>query len=51
MQYNTTRGLNWEDFAPYELKFTGRSSDSRVSEETATVSVSHGMTVLKNHWK
>ena len=39
MQYNTTRGINWNDFAPYELKFTGRSSDSRVAEETAAVSV------------
>ncbi len=36
-QYNTTRGINWEDFAPYELKFTGRSSDSRVSVEEAEI--------------
>jgi hypothetical protein len=39
MQYNTTRGLDWQDFAPYELKFTGRSSDSRVAEETAEIKV------------
>jgi hypothetical protein len=39
MQYNTTRRINWEDFAPYELKFTGRSSDSRVAEETAEIRV------------
>jgi LmbE family N-acetylglucosaminyl deacetylase len=38
-QYNTTRRLDWMDFAPYELKFTGRSSDSRVSEETAKIGI------------
>ncbi len=39
MQYNTSRGIDWQDFAPYELKFTGRSSDSRVAEETAEIKV------------
>jgi len=39
MQYNTSRRLDWQDFAPYELKFTGRSSDSRVAEETAEIKV------------
>jgi len=39
MQYNTTRRLKWQDFAPYELTFTGGSRDSRVSEETAAISV------------
>lgn len=39
MQYNTTRGLNWQDFAPFELKFSGRSSDSRVAEETAEMRI------------
>ncbi len=38
-QYNTSRGLNWEDFAPWELGFTGRSSDSRVSVEEAAITV------------
>ena len=39
MQYNTTRRIKWQDFAPYELSFTGRSSDSRVAEETAVITV------------
>ena len=39
MQYNTTRRIKWQDFAPYELTFTGRSSDSRVAEETAAITV------------
>ena len=39
MQYNTTRRLNWQAFAPYALTFTGRSSDSRVAEETAEIRV------------
>ena len=39
MQYNTTRRLNWEDFAPYQLNFTGRSSDSRVAEEDAEIRI------------
>ena len=39
MQYNTNRRINWQDFAPYELKFTGHSADSRVAEETAKVTV------------
>jgi LmbE family N-acetylglucosaminyl deacetylase len=40
MQYNKSqRIIDWEYFAPYELKFTGRSSDSRVADETAKVTV------------
>lgn len=39
MQYNTTRRLNPDSFAPYKLTFTGRSSDSRVAEETAEVRI------------
>jgi LmbE family N-acetylglucosaminyl deacetylase len=39
MQYNTSRRIKWQDFAPYELTFTGRSSDSRVAEETAEITV------------
>lgn len=39
MQYNTSRRIKWQDFAPYELTFTGRSSDSRVAEETAAITV------------
>ncbi len=39
MQYNTTRNINWQDFAPYPLTFTGRSADSRVAEETADITV------------
>jgi len=38
-QYNTTRRINWEDFAPYELGFTGNSSDSRVSVEEAEIRI------------
>ncbi len=38
-QYNTTRRISWEDFAPYELGFTGRSSDSRVSVEEAEIRI------------
>ena len=38
-QYNTSRGINWKDFAPYELGFTGRSSDSRVSVEEAEITI------------
>jgi LmbE family N-acetylglucosaminyl deacetylase len=38
-QYNTTRGINWEDFAPYEIKFTGGSADSRVSVEEAPITI------------
>jgi len=49
MQYNTTRGINWQDFAPYELTFTGRSSDSRVSEETAEISVLEPNHVVMNY--
>ena len=37
MQYNTTRRLEWQDFAPYKISFTGRSADSRVAEETAEI--------------
>ncbi len=39
MQYNTGRRLNWQDFAPYELRFTGRSADSRVADEKAPVTI------------
>jgi LmbE family N-acetylglucosaminyl deacetylase len=39
MQYNTTRRIKWQNFAPYELTFTGGSRDSRVAEETAEISV------------
>lgn len=39
MQYNTTRRIKWQDFAPYELTFTGGSRNSRVSEETAAITV------------
>ena len=38
-QYNTSRGIDWEDFAPYEIGFTGRSSDSRVSVEEAEITI------------
>lgn len=38
-QYNTSRGINWKDFAPYEIGFTGRSSDSRVSVEEAEITI------------
>ncbi len=38
-QYNTTRRLHWQDFAPYSLQFTGRSADSRVTEEDAQVTI------------
>ena len=38
-QYNTTRTIDWNTFSPYELKFTGRSSDSRVAEEDAEVRI------------
>jgi len=43
-QYNTTRRINWEQFAPYPLAFTGRSADSRIAEETAKIHV-----LLPNH--
>jgi len=39
MQYNTNRRLDWQDFAPYELTFNGRSAESRVAEETAEVRI------------
>ncbi|MEN8249344.1 MAG: PIG-L family deacetylase [Bacteroidota bacterium] len=39
MQYNTTRGINWQDFAPYELKFNGRSASARVAEEDAEIRI------------
>jgi LmbE family N-acetylglucosaminyl deacetylase len=39
MQYNTTRSINWQDFAPFELTFTGNSRDSRVAEENAAITV------------
>ena len=39
MQYNTTRRIKWQDFAPYELTFSGGSRDSRVAEENAAISV------------
>lgn len=38
-QFNTSRRINWEDFAPYELGFTGSSSDSRVSVEEAEIRI------------
>ena len=38
MQYNTTRGIDWQDFAPFELGFSG-SRSSRVSEEDATIRI------------
>ena len=37
-QYNTTRRIDWNDFAPYELEFTG-SRNSRVSVEEAEIRV------------
>ena len=49
MQYNTTRRIKWEDFAPYELKFTGRSSDSRVAEETAEITVLNSAHQVMNY--
>ena len=39
MQYNTTRRLDLSDIVPYQLEFTGRSSDSRVAEEDAEVRI------------
>ena len=47
-QYNTTRRLEWQDFAPYELNFTGRSSDSRVAEETADIRVLDEQNIVLN---
>ncbi|MCB0497664.1 MAG: PIG-L family deacetylase [Cyclobacteriaceae bacterium] len=38
-QYNTTRGLDWKDFAPYPLTFSGGSAASRVAEEDANVTI------------
>ena len=38
-QYNTGRNLKWEEFAPFELNFSGNSSASRVSVEEAPVTV------------
>jgi hypothetical protein len=38
-QYNTTRRINWEDFSPYRIDFTGNSSDSRVSVEEAEITM------------
>jgi len=38
MQYNTSRVLNWQEFAPYALH-VGRSSESRVSEEDAEIRI------------
>lgn len=39
MQYNTSRRIKWQDFAPYELTFSGGSRNSRVAEETAEITV------------
>ncbi len=38
-QYNTTRRLDWNDFAPYQLSFSGGSASSRVAEEKAAVTI------------
>lgn len=49
-QYNTTRRLaNWENYAPYKLSFSGRSSDSRVSEENAVVNISAKASLALNY--
>jgi hypothetical protein len=38
IQYNTTRGIDWQDFAPYKLEFSG-SRSSRVAEEAADIRI------------
>ncbi len=49
-QYNTTRRLaNWNNFAPYQLSFTGGSSDSRVAEEDAEVIIKDKLAPVLNY--
>ena len=48
-QYNTTRRLDWNSFAPYQLSFSGRSADSRVAEEGAKVNIVNNSSVVMNY--
>lgn len=48
-QYNTTRRLDWNSFAPYQLNFSGRSADSRVAEEDAKVDIINSSSVVMNY--
>lgn len=49
-QYNTTRRLvGWNDFAPYQISFSGRSSDSRVSEENAEVNITNSSSLVLSY--
>jgi LmbE family N-acetylglucosaminyl deacetylase len=49
-QYNKTqRFLDWNNFAPYQLTFSGRSSDSRVTEENAEVMITSKESFVVNY--
>lgn len=48
-QYNTTRGLDWNDFAPYALTFDGGSAANRVAEENAEVSILQKQSTVLNY--
>lgn len=48
-QYNTIRRLDWNDFAPYALTFSGGSARSRVAEEDAPVTITNTQSTVLNY--
>ena len=48
-QYNTIRDIDWHDFAPYELIFSGGSAGSRVAEEEAPVVITNAESAVLNY--
>lgn len=48
-QYNTTRRLDWNDFAPYAMDFSGGSAANRVAEENAAVTITQKQSVVLNY--
>ncbi len=48
-QYNTTRRIDWNTFAPFELIFSGGSAGSRVAEENAEVVITENNSTVLNY--
>ncbi len=48
-QYNTTRRIDWNTFAPYPLSFLGGSARNRVAEESAEVIITNPEAVVLNY--
>ncbi len=48
-QYNTIRRIDWHDFAPYKLTFSGGSARSRVAEESAEVYITDKNAAVINY--